>query len=865
MMIINSIFSEFLKYSVTPLRYKQNLAEQTVMEEVSQYIPSLMAWLSKHTCVSDSSGRSPAAEKKFGLKGKIDLTVKAQLRKTKASREEVKVLPLELKTGKASFSSEHKGQVTLYSMMCSDRRPDPQEGILLYLKHGEMETVTVKPESKSGLVQLRNRLARDLSRQVTTETDENGRKTYFLGSLPPPINNERACSKCSHLQTCSIYQRSVEKPELPPNHAMSKLVPEAMGHLDGEDLAYFLHWILCLDVEGKESGRRQLSSIWCTSGQQREKEGDCLSNMVITASELGIPESQSFNDGKGCSLTFSRHPSYAGAALNTVGLTTGDMVVLSSEDGHLIALATGFVRNISATLVEIVVDRDYLHKTSEYKDVKFRLDRNDSFSTAGYLYTSLSKLMDPTPQGSWLRNLIIKRQAPEFELKVSKSCLYKVKSIFKPLNKPQRTAILKVLMAKDYVLIKGFPGTGKTSTIVALVKILQLLGLSVLLTSYTHSAVDNILLKLKKEGVHFLRLGRQGRIHPSILPHCAEILTSSPSINSVQALRKFYDSYSIVATSCLGVSNHPVFQQRSFDVCVVDEASQVLQPACLGPLFHCRKFVLVGDPKQLPPVVQSKEARSLGMDESLFVKLDNRGATYDLNLQYRMNRVIMELSNRLVYEGQLLCGDPSVAEQCLQIDTSLLSDQPKWQKAALSPKIQNSVVFIDTQKIAATEIQDGKGLKNKMEADIVLILLKQLMKAKVGGETVGVISPYRSQVQLLQQMVHACLPLAGVEVNTVDQYQGRDKSVIIVSFVRTETDNVGELLKDLRRLNVALTRARCKLILIGNTVALKVYDNLAPLLSWLQETQNVSFYVFVSLLGKFDQCKNSGGKLRLSD
>ncbi|GFS22048.1 DNA replication ATP-dependent helicase/nuclease DNA2-like [Elysia marginata] len=652
------------------------------------------------------------------------------------------------------------------------------------------------------------------------EMDEAGMQTYQLANLPEPINNERACSKCAHLQTCSIYQRSVEKVERSEGHAMSRLVPDALAHLGDVDLTYFLHWLLCLDVEGQESDRKQLQHIWNSSSQQRERDGECLSNLVITGSELGIPESQSFNDGQGCSLIFSRHPDYVGLGLNCVGLTCGDMVVLSSEDGRLIALATGFVRSISSTCVEIVVDRDYLHNTGVYRGIKFRLDRNNSFTTSGYLYANLSKLMNNESQGAWLRDLIIRQRAPEFELKVSKANLYKVKSVFKPLNKPQRTAILKVLMAKDFVLIKGFPGTGKTSTIVALVKILHLLGLSVLLTSYTHSAVDNILLKLKKDEVPFVRLGRQGRIHPSILTHCAEVLTAKPSIDSVQALREFYDSYSVVATSCLGVSNHPVFSQRHFDVCIVDEASQV-QPACLAPLFHCRKFVLVGDPKQLPPVVQSKEARKLGMDISLFAQLDNRGATYDLSMQYRMNRVIMDLSNKLVYNGKLQCGDTSVAEQCLHIDPLVLESEPLWIKATLSCQLENSVVFVDTHQISAPELQDGKGLKNNTEACIILSLLQTLIKGQASGRSIGVISPYRSQVRLLQRLVAESRTVAEVEVNTVDQYQGRDKGVIIVSFVRSHTENIGELLKDLRRLNVALTRARYKLILVGNSSALK--------------------------------------------
>ncbi|GFS22044.1 DNA replication ATP-dependent helicase/nuclease DNA2-like [Elysia marginata] len=168
--IIHSLFQEVLRDSVTEEKdvealavsrlksskflhemYGRKLVESTVLDEVKQYIPSLISWIHKHTSVSQGRGRNSRSEQKFGLKGKIDLTVEAKVTKANTSTgTEVKVLPLELKTGKASFSSEHKGQVTLYSMMCSDRQADPQEGILLYLKQEQMQTIPVKPESKSG-------------------------------------------------------------------------------------------------------------------------------------------------------------------------------------------------------------------------------------------------------------------------------------------------------------------------------------------------------------------------------------------------------------------------------------------------------------------------------------------------------------------------------------------------------------------------------------------------------------------------------------------------------------------------------------------------------------------------------------------
>ncbi|KAK7487914.1 hypothetical protein BaRGS_00020815 [Batillaria attramentaria] len=817
--------------------YGQGVTEQKVMEEVENYIEPLQAWQHKYMDNGNrgTSNRPPSSElsvvkihdieetiwsPRIGVKGKIDMTVEVKLQNDRGKITQ-KVLPLELKTGKASYSAEHKGQVTLYSMMTSDRRDDPGEGLLLYLKHSDMKVIPVKQENKQGLLQLRNEMAYYLNRQTVKVTGDDGHVDYHLGRLPQPINSQRSCSKCPHLTNCAIYQKAVEGLEHSEGHAMKQLVPEALSHLSPSHLTYFTHWLLCMDLEMASERSKGLRNIWCMPSDERERQGDCLQQMVIVDTVLGVPETQAFTEGQGCCVLFQRKP--------------------GSEDGRLIGLSTGFIKDVSDSVVEVVVDRDSFHENAAFQPLVFRIDRCDSFNTAGYLLSNLSRLVDSTPHCSKLRSLIIDGRKPEFNLTMSKTAVEKVKTIFKRLNKPQKTAILKVLMCKDFVLIKGYPGTGKTSTIVALVKILKELGQSVLLTSYTHSAVDNILLKLKKDGVPFLRLGRSSRIHPQIQDHAAETLTLD--IKSVAELRDFYSSYAIVATSCLGI-NHPVFTQRKFDVCIVDEASQVLQPACLGPLFHADRFILVGDPQQLPPVVQSKEASGLGMEESLFVRLDGAGATYDLNLQYRMNSSIMQLSNELVYQGALKCGSPAVAEACIQPQSIDLAEQCEWLHRALDPSLANSVLFLDTSKISAHEASDGKGLWNEMEANLILSLCNTFVQAGISCADIGVIAPYRSQVKYLQHLLADTSLLHTVEVNTVDQYQGRDKSVILISFVCSSSAGAavkkGGLLQDVRRLNVAVTRAKHKLVLVGNSQTLTHYQPVRTLLQNMENRQQVS-------------------------
>lgn len=415
-----------------------------------------------------------------------------------------------------------------------------------------------------------------------------------------------------------------------------------------------------------------------------------------------------------------------------------------------------------------------------------------------------------------------------------------VANILKGLNKPQKQAMKRVLLSKDYTLIVGMPGTGKTTTICTLVRILYACGFSVLLTSYTHSAVDNILLKLKRFQVGFLRLGRTQKIHPEIQKFGEEEILQAKSIKTLSGLEELYNSQPVVGTTCMGV-NHPIFTRRRFDFCIVDEASQISQPICLGPLFFADRFVLVGDHQQLPPLVQSAEARELGMSESLFKRLEkNQDAVVNLTVQYRMNSKIMSLSNKLVYEGRLECASERVSTATVQLPQlkSLkleleIGETPEtaWIKDVLEPS--NPVVFLNTENIPAPETEEKCGVSNWIEAKLVAYLAFLFGKAGCKPSDIGIIAPYRHQLKVISTSF-AKLSSSTVEVNTVDKYQGRDKSVIIVSFVRSNTDGkLGDLLKDWRRLNVALTRAKHKLILLGCVPTLSRFDSLQQLIGYL--------------------------------
>jgi DNA replication ATP-dependent helicase Dna2 len=255
--------------------------------------------------------------------------------------------------------------------------------------------------------------------------------------------------------------------------------------------------------------------------------------------------------------------------------------------------------------------------------------------------------------------------------------------------------------------------------------------------------------------------------------------------------------------------------------------------------------MLVGDHKQLPPVVQSESAKLLGLDQSLFVILQNETNITDLTIQYRMNEEIMRIANQLTYDGVLKCGSTDISSATLTAMDHSYLDRNDWIAEVMRTDLSNSVIFLDTDEIPAEEIRDSNGkVCNEIEVKIVQSIVQNLLKYfKLTVNDIGVISPYQRQVRLLKEMI--CIN--NIEINTVDQYQGRDKDVIIYSCVRSKSNDSNgcdssraEILCDERRLNVAITRAKKKLIIIGSKTTLIKYNPFYRLISILRLDQILS-------------------------
>uniref|UniRef100_H3G6X5 DNA replication ATP-dependent helicase/nuclease n=2 Tax=Phytophthora ramorum TaxID=164328 RepID=H3G6X5_PHYRM len=352
------------------------------------------------------------------------------------------------------------------------------------------------------------------------------------------------------------------------------------------------------------------------------------------------------------------------------------------------------------------------------------------------------------------------------------------------------------------------------------------------------SAVDNLLLKLLMCRLPMLRIGNTAQVHPLIADFTLDRQAEREGISSVQAMEAKMVNAQLVGCTCLSVNSHVLFSKRRFDFCIVDEATQITQPIVLSALRCADTFVLVGDHYQLPPLVANAQARKEGMDVSLFRRLAEAHpeATQQLSYQYRMNRDIMLLANRLVYGDKLKCGSYSVASNHLKLrwqrqDT--LGQKLVWPVQVLTNN--QGVMFLDTDTMGEMTVESPstvqvsssgrRRMENIIEARVIAGLVELLVLGSVPADEIAVISPFRSQVALIQQHLTAvgALRRAGgsdwvhaVEVSTIDKYQGKDKDVILVSFVRcNEEKHVGELLTDWRRINVALTRAKQKLLLVG--------------------------------------------------
>ncbi|EDO04399.1 hypothetical protein SS1G_06882 [Sclerotinia sclerotiorum 1980 UF-70] len=787
----------------------------------------------------------------YGLKGNIDATVQITMRDEKGER--TLTAPLEVKTGK-NPSIANRAQTALYNLLISDRYDvEIAYGILYYMETSETIRIPAIRHELRHMIMQRNELA-------CFVREKNAQ-------LPPMLKKENMCGRCYAKNTCFIYHKLADDGN-GETSGMKEKFDEVVKHLTPKHKEFFLKWDDLLTKEEKDSlkFRREL---WTMLSSEREKLGRCFSNVVIE-------EGSAYEDLNNEKINRYRYTMIKPKNSTTPGFSfmdsqiiVGEPIVISDEKGHF-ALAKGYVTNVRKNRITVAVDRrlhnarirqpgfdetnnqvfasimevaaegstpaDSIGKIKE-DPILYRLDKDEFSNGLATVRNNLIQIMTEGPFGSReIRGLVVDLNAPRFKPHSTQYTLKDRSSI----NVDQRRAIEKVMSAQDYALVLGMPGTGKTTTIAHIIRALVSQGKSVLLTSYTHTAVDNILLKLRDDSIPILRLGAKAKIHPDVQEFAK--LAIDPK-ETMEEIRSVWHGTPIIATSCLGI-NHPIFNERTFDYCIVDEASQITLPVCVGPIRLARTFILVGDHNQLPPLVKDEEARKGGLDISLFKYLSDahpQSVVY-LEHQYRMNADVMALSNTLIYNGRLKCGSESVATRKIIIPemdalkahhhtpSSILHStqksiclEPKkgrcWLRDLLDPDV--TVAFVDTDGLGeiARESEKGNRTVNDVEAKIVTQLVTSLISVGVDPTEIGVMTHYRSQLALLKDSLRTA---KGVEMHTADRFQGRDKEVTILSLVRSnEAGNIGELLKDWRRINVAFTRAKTKLLVVGSRGTLK--------------------------------------------
>ncbi|XP_016988566.1 DNA replication ATP-dependent helicase/nuclease DNA2 isoform X2 [Drosophila rhopaloa] len=664
---IQSALQEMLtSSSLAQLLYASNLSQPEIEIQLQNFIDPIVSFVAQYV-----KGETPAVLEpetyrgriheirdieenlwvpQLGLKGKVDVSVRVR------NQRKEEIIPLELKTGRASFSMEHKGQLLLYQLMHSAQGRDTQSGLLLYLREGILREVPSGRNEQRDLVLLRNDLAHWLTRKIAIPAGKEDPLEQM--QLPEPIYHHSACGNCAYNTICSSFAKHDCSLELSDSHPLKKLMPQLLGHLKEPDHAYVQHWCGLLALEEQHNRQSsQLRSFWTEDPVKRQKQGTAIGKLRLVKGQKVI-----FDEGRYRQSLELSEEADGSLDLSLSGFDVGEYVVISSSSR--LAIASGFIVSLEARCLDLRLERDL---SQHYAQETFVMDKHESQSFATFNFTNLGLLLSDGERFQELRDIIVAKKPPEQHKVVPKIILTKGASMLVQLNKVQKMAALRALTTSSHLLIKGLPGTGKTQTLVSLVRLLHLLGKTVLITAQTHSAVDNLLLRLLPFDLPMMRLGSRSRILPQLEEISEERLTKD--CKTVEELEKALAQPAIVGVTCLG-AGHPIFQRRQFDYCIVDEATQVLQPTVLRPLFYCSKFVLVGDPEQLPPIIRSKEARQRGADETLFQRLDSEQATAVLSMQYRMNKTITRLANELTYGGDLKCASEEVSAARFQVDVS---------------------------------------------------------------------------------------------------------------------------------------------------------------------------------------------------
>ena len=530
----------------------------------------------------------------------------------------------------------------------------------------------------------------------------------------------------------------------------------------------------------------------------------------------------------------------------TVSYVDGDRMVVTVPD--------------SAPLLELQQSTDPIGVQLSFDETSYKL-----------MFEALDRVMKAKNNRlAYLRDLFYSHQKAErFSFEPMK---------FPWLNPTQERAVNEVLWAKDVAIVHGPPGTGKTTTLVEAINETLMRESQVLVCAQSNMAVDWISEKLVDRGINVLRIGNPTRVNDKMLGFTYERRFEShadyPQLwairKAIRELRKnrkkgsenyhqkmdrlksraaeielrinaeLFGEARVIACTLVGSAHH-LLEGMKFGTLFIDEAAQALEAACWIPMRRASRVILAGDHCQLPPTVKSIAALRAGLGKTLMERIaENKPEVVTLlKIQYRMNDEIMRFSSDWFYGGKVESApqikyrsvldydhpitwiDTSNEENQITIEGEDAPEDSASTASSVSAANQNSDLNFKEQFVG-----ESFGRINKAEAELTLLTLAEYF-TKIGKQRVleeridvGIISPYRAQVQYLKKLIKKYeffKPYRRlISVNTVDGFQGQERDVILISLVRSNDEGQIGFLKDLRRMNVAMTRARMKLIILGN-------------------------------------------------
>ncbi len=619
--------------------------------------------------------------------------------------------------------------------------------------------------------------------------------------------------------------------------------PEKSDALPISPEVHFDRFRQLLEMEGEAERQRLEERRKTRSPAEAERGGETLIDLVIRSHTTGL--------GGRYLLTLQKRRSPD--QLPWHRFKVGSPIVMSTDGDQRPMQGVVSARRMDS--LEVSVSR-------WPEGDRFRIDLTPDEVTRKRQLAAMEAAEDARGRLGQLRDLLLYRREPTFQ---------PGKTIDRSgrLNHSQHEAVEFAMSAEDIAIIHGPPGTGKTTTVVEVIRQSLARGERVLACAPSNTAVDNLLERLVETGASAVRLGHPARVLEVVRSHTLDALVEQHEARSViqdmlkeadqlerqanrytrarpapgqkreqrqqaRELRKYARMMERQAVNevladaeviCATVSfDFSIIDEQDFDLLVIDEACQTVEPGCWVPLRFAQRIVLAGDHCQLPPTILSQPAAKAGLDVSLMQRLVEHygdAITKQLTVQYRMHERIMQFSSQHFYDDHLMADD-SVRGHRLS-DLSTVSEEEVDDVP---------VVFIDTAGAGWDEQLEPGSLSrwNPKEGQLVLDQVSALCDAGLSPRDIAVIAPYAAQVRWLRQ--HA--EHDHLEIDTVDGFQGREKEAVVIGTVRSNNKGEVGFLTDARRMNVALTRARRKLIVIGDSATLGSDEFLTQLLQWFE-------------------------------